>query len=332
MRRKGDQLEGEWMFAHFQMTTPITGNAVATRVHSFGEWDPWESLDRDREQQVVDINRVLLEKAPTKSFEKFLTYWNKIEPAYYFFVQDWLYGREAGDSQPREERLRAVFETLKGSRAEKELIKVFPQLVEECLRESKPLLEVGSKVHFVSSFPGTQVGEATHWTRIPEPGEKDSCDCSFLNLGERYVSFDPAGFASYGDLSRVILRKEIFRRILWKEEKRETLSDEMSLLQQGLALQFALKAEEKEFPELEPSELKELFGLLRSATADGSSNVSGNDLRDHPLYAIGYDFAAELLETRSAKEVVGLKQGGVAAEWQRYVGKFAVADSEEVAR
>ncbi len=105
--------EGSWSLIHPQ--AKMGGAIRARRVFAVNKWDPFEGLRAEvSPNQVIDLNKFLLDKAPRGSLQQFVSFWQaEVEPRFFVLIADLLYGK-GGDLEPnRSIVLKPVFEVVK---------------------------------------------------------------------------------------------------------------------------------------------------------------------------------------------------------------------------
>lgn len=105
--------EGTWEIVHPQVK--VNGAMKAVRVLSTNNWDAMDGI-RAQEQpnHVIDLNKFLIEKAPTKSLPEFVRFWSaEVEPRFLMILSDVLFGKEATTNVDRSALLGPVFQLIK---------------------------------------------------------------------------------------------------------------------------------------------------------------------------------------------------------------------------
>lgn len=108
-----DKAEGSWLIVHPQVK--VTGPMRAARVLSVNKWDALEGFRAlEQPNHIVDLNKFLIEKAPTGSLPEFVRFWrSEVEPRFLFVLSDILYGKEATTEADRSVLLKPVYQLIK---------------------------------------------------------------------------------------------------------------------------------------------------------------------------------------------------------------------------
>ena len=322
--RQDDRFEGNWVFVHPQYQTG--GELHGTRVIRSPGWLPFEELRKQRKEKLVDINSVLLEGAPLRSFPKFLDFWNQqVEPVYYFFFQQWLYG-DGTDPGLKKKQLTWIFHLLHSPGPELAFVTNFPQLLETALQQIKARVQQEDLGFYIVSSAGPQtVSSLRLWSRLPAPDDGTEKCCSRLvteSLNENYLVFNPFQVASNPETAAIFVKEEILLSTL---SHGHAPSLGVEIFQHGLALYLAWEKEEKGFPAF-PEE--KLLAYKQGVKKDFAK---GRDRIEEPYFAaatnplecahciVGYDFARKLLSTHSLKDLLKWNESEVADEWGRYL-------------
>ncbi len=105
--------EGTWTLIHPQAKK--SGGIVARRVVSANNWDPFDGLRAQASpNQIVDLNKFLMDKAPRVSLQQFIRFWHsEVEPQFFVLLSDVFYGKK-GELEPDfETLLRPVYESVR---------------------------------------------------------------------------------------------------------------------------------------------------------------------------------------------------------------------------
>jgi hypothetical protein len=105
--------EGTWNLIHPQGKK--SGRIVARRAVSVNNWDPFDGLRAQiSPNQVIDLNKFLLDKAPRSSLPEFIRFWHStVEPQFFVPMADLLYGKTGEVDPDFVTLLKPIFELVR---------------------------------------------------------------------------------------------------------------------------------------------------------------------------------------------------------------------------
>ncbi len=320
LTRDGDRVSGKWTFSQMQLMAPLEGEAVGFRITGSSEWEPWPFLPELQEsgRTWVDLAGEVLDNAPWDGFEAFLAFWDRqVGPRYYFLLQDALYG----DARQREERLkllRPVFEQLRESGPEREIVEEFPAIAAR-VKEAVDTRDNSATTAFLVNWPFLPASEAHResmlWTRIPTPAEEASCACQ-LDLRERFLVTDGLAFTG-GEHPGQAWEEALLREVLWT---RPAPSVGIEVFRRGVARLLALEGRGQALPEPESGERESLQQQVRSVLLEPLAAAPEEVARQTaPLVDFGARLAHYVKEELSLQELLRRGDREVLRDWREFL-------------
>ncbi len=319
LSREGDQTSGKWTFAQMQLLQPVTGEAAGFRVTNSPDWQPWPFLSElvDKEQDWLDLAGLLLEKAPRGDFESFLSFWDQLEPRYYFLIQSSLYG-DSRKRERREEVLRAMFEGLASSKERRKLLKQFPAIAGRVSRLAQT--QGSAAKSYLVNWPLPPHSTALHplalWTRIPTPEEEAACAC-VLDLRERFLLTDGWSFGEGAEEAAARWEERLLREVLWPHE---APSIAVEVFRQGLVHFLTQQAHGQEAAPVEADQQPALAARVRESLLTplpASAEVQQQQVE--PLIGLASGFARYLIAKHTLPVVLRRIDRDIIQDWQEYL-------------
>ncbi|MBI4444971.1 MAG: hypothetical protein HY645_03600 [Acidobacteria bacterium] len=218
IRRVGDDVKGDWLFSHFQYQG-VGGEIVGRRVSRHTEWAPFEQLRKVREEGIVDIMAYLRSQSPPRNPADFENLWNtRIEPVFYFLLDDWLYG-DFRDPDLKKKRLAQILSFLSQDAGRQRALP-FSSQVQQALKQLQSRVpEARISTFLVHGFADQATVEKRLWSRPVDPNDTEEKCCSRKpQLEEVYLIFDAIKFSKEPQTSPLLVQRELLRYSLWPVE------------------------------------------------------------------------------------------------------------------
>ena len=304
---RNGQLTGKWIRKGAQFMPSVTGSTTAHRVLRASQWQARPGSRASDPAAVVDISGRLARDAPIDEFTNFENFWNQqIEPANYFLLEHWLYGKTADPIRTKRGKLRGLLNHLQNSRKRKILLESSAR-AQELLRVGRQFGDSPDSGLYIVNLPGSTQSERL--ISLGKAGDRE--------LIARVVFFDPLRHGT-NSVGRVLSERESIIEILWRKQPTPLAT---SVYREAVALQMAIESHAIDWPlsaESVAAVRSEFSGsLLTEAQIPNSSDQ--NHLPRSLSFVLGLAFVRSLRQSHDFDELLALSPQDIHKNWESFL-------------
>ena len=304
---RNGQLQGKWIRKGAQFMPSVTGTTTGHHVFSAAEWRAGPGQEASNPATVVDISGRLARDAPIDELASFEDFWNQqIEPANYFLLEHWLYGKAADPGRSKREKLRTFFNYLQNPGKRKVLLHSSEQ-AERLLRLGRQFGDSPDSGLYIVNLPATLQGERRIWLGGAGGSEQSA----------RVVFFDPLRHGT-NPVGRVLGERESINQVLWHNQPAPLAT---SVYREAVALQMAIENSGVDWPSSAESVATQESEFSGSLLAEGESlNVIDQNYLPRSLsFVLGLAFVRSLRQSHDFDELLTLSPQDIHKNWESFL-------------